>query len=182
MCYNAAKSWQIGWYNDRKIQLSPRNTAATYVTLKTLVGIADYKRQNNYFPVVMKLETFTAVDYYVAFNRATGVNLHNDEGDNMLTIISTGSNGNSYSQSWLNATLLEGEEHTIPNFGGKVGKNIVVKLLSIDKTTNIWKANVLVKDARVPGDGVPPPTPLPTKQPSKNVSLYYRGEIVHEYV
>jgi len=58
MCYNPAKNWQIGWYNDRKMMLSLLSRPAGRETMVTLVGIADYQHTND-IPVVLKLETGT---------------------------------------------------------------------------------------------------------------------------
>ena len=145
MCYNAAKSWQIGWYNDRKITLNPKTALASnanWGTFVTLVGIADYQNVAN-IPVVLKLETDTVDDYFIAFNRAVGINADNDEADNEVTVILTGQNGEKASQSHLRATLAVGEQYVISNFGGG-GRNCPIKLVSIDKSTSVWKANVQV--------------------------------------
>ena len=152
MCYNAAKNWYIGWYNDRRAILYPNNQPSTWSDTKRMVGVADYKFNGNNFPVTMKLETGGPNDYFIGFNRARGINSDNDEADDEVTIVQTGSDGMGYSQSWLKATLQVGESYTISNFDGQ-GKNINVKLLDIDKSTELWTANVLVKDARVAGDG-----------------------------
>ena len=42
MCYNAAKSWQIGWYDDRKIQLNPLDQPSDWSETIAMVGVADY--------------------------------------------------------------------------------------------------------------------------------------------
>ena len=108
----------------------------------TLVGIADYKNEAN-IPVVLKLETDTVDDYFIAFNRAVGINADNDEADNEVTVILTGQNGEKASQSHLRATLAVGEQYVISNFGGG-GRNCPIKLVSIDKSTIVWKAIVQV--------------------------------------
>jgi hypothetical protein len=145
ICYNAAKSWQIGWYNDRKVMLNPKTALASnanWGTIVTLVGIADYQNVAD-IPVVLKLETGTDNDYFIAFNRAVGINADNVEADNEVTVISTGQNGEAGSQSYLRATLIVGEQYVISNFGGG-GRNCPIKLVSIDKSSSIWKASVQV--------------------------------------
>ena len=115
--------------------------------------------------MVLKLETGNSDDYYINFNRARGINSQNDEADDEVTIVKTGQNGVAYSQSWLQTSLQVGQSHTLSSGFGS--KSIVVKLLSIDKTdANLWKANVLIKDSRVNGNGSSPPT----SEPTKNVS------------
>mmetsp|Transcript_32054 Transcript_32054/g.52278 ORF Transcript_32054/g.52278 Transcript_32054/m.52278 type:complete len:138 (+) Transcript_32054:329-742(+) len=60
----------------------------------------------------------------------------------MVTIVRTGADGDSYSQSYLQGYIEEGKEFQIDDFAGS-GTNIIVPL-SIDKTTSVWKANVWV--------------------------------------
>ena len=74
----------------------------------------------------------TGRDYFVGFNRAIGVNADHDEADDEVTIVQVdGGNGESYSQSFLKATLAEEEEYTIRNFANS-GGNIIVRLVEID--------------------------------------------------
>lgn len=65
MCYNAAKNWQIGWYNDRKVQVDPTSQAKGWSASYTLVGIADYSNNPAQHPVVIKVETGAGNDYFV---------------------------------------------------------------------------------------------------------------------
>ena len=83
MCYNAAKNWQIGWYNDRKITVDPTTLSKGWEATYTMVGIADYLNNPSSHPVVIKVETGQGNDYFVGFNRAIGVNSQNDEGDDV---------------------------------------------------------------------------------------------------
>lgn len=127
--------------------LNPLDEASDWSTSFQMVGIANYQNETtSNLPVSAKIETNTASDYFVAFNRATGVNSDNDEADDELTIVQvTGGDGESQSQSYLKATLLEGEEYTITGIGG-TDRNITVKHVSIDKTNSdgVWRANVMI--------------------------------------
>jgi len=166
MCYNGAKSWQIGWYNDRKIMLNPKTELASnanWGTLVTLVGIADYQNVPS-IPVVLKLETGTDDDYFIAFNRAVGVNADNVEADDEVTVVLAGKNGESVSSSDLKATLQVGERYVISKFGGG-GRDCPIKLVSIDKSTSVWKANVQVGSEIIP---TPKPTYSPTTRSPTN--------------
>ena len=158
MCYNAAKSWQIGWYDDRKRVINPK----TENVVVKMVGIADYlESETDTLPVVLKLETDTNDDYFIAFNRARGVNSQNDEADNEVSIVQAGANGQYYSLSSLKEHLVEGQQETITNFGG-VGKDIIVRVESIDDTSSVWTADVYIGDGTPVISGpTPPPTPCP---------------------
>ena len=127
MCFNAAKNWQLGWYDSNAICIDPRVQQSWY---GTMVGIADYDNNPENHPVVLKIETGTGTDQFIAFNRATGVNRQNDQADNQVTITQSGSNGEWYSQSFLLKTLSSGQEHTIPNWNN--GQTLHIKASSIN--------------------------------------------------
>ena len=165
MCYNAAKNWQIGWYNDRKLALNPLVEQSKTVTL---VGIADYLNNPNQHPVVVKVETGAANDFFVGFNRAIGVNSQNDEGDDVVTVVQVnGNNGEGYSQSFLKAKLgfngdITGSSYTIGNFGGS-GETLTISAVSINLATNPATATVQFQL----GSGTDSPTVSPTDSPTK---------------
>jgi len=106
-----------------------------------MVGIANYDQATSDTPVLIKLETGLAEDYFINFNRATGINQQNVQADDEVTIVKA--NADTKSQSSLQATLPVDESHTIVGLGKANG--IVVKLLSIDKTDpDLWKAEVFI--------------------------------------
>ena len=102
-----------------------------------MVGIAEYAQRTDTAnqPVTVKLETGSTTDYFIGFNRATGANAQNDEADNEVTITTSGSNGEGYSQSFLKAHLIKGESYTIPNFAGNSGQNLVITADDINIST-----------------------------------------------
>jgi len=156
MCWNAAKTYQCGWYADR-VALWEESMGTTEFTL---VGIANYGNNPDQHPVVIKVETGTGTDQFIAFNRATGVNSQNDEADDEVTVVETGNNGEGYSQSFLKATLLQGESFQYDNWMG-TGQILTITTIDIDQDTNpdVWTATVTVSL------GPPPPTPAPTSCP-----------------
>ena len=93
----------MGWYDDAKTLLDP---SITSTWRENVVGIADYGNNPDNHSVVIKIETGTSTDYFIGFNRATGINSDNDEADNEVIIVETGNNGESYSQSCLLFTLM----------------------------------------------------------------------------
>lgn len=148
MCFNPAKNWQIGWYDDRKLEIDA--TVASLNRSETVVGIANYNNNPDNRNVVIKLESGTSKDFFVGFNRAIGVNEQNDEADNEVTIIETGQNGQSYSQSFLRAHLVQGESYTIEEVG------VTVKAENIDLSSNPGTATILFRK----GDFSPTPAPV----------------------
>jgi len=75
MCFNPAKSFQLGWYPENVQTL---DLGVGDMWQGQLVGVADYLNNPDNNKIVMKLETGTNEDYFVGFNRATGINSQND--------------------------------------------------------------------------------------------------------
>jgi len=50
MCFNAAKSYQLGWYSDKVLEVNPLTSPFSQITLGSIV---DYGTTSN--PVVMKI-------------------------------------------------------------------------------------------------------------------------------
>lgn len=153
-CWNAAKSWQVGWYNDRTVAIDPKTGPTTH----KLVGVANYDVATDEEYVVIKIESGTDTDLFVAFNRATGVNSDNVQADDQVTVVETGENGEGFSQSYLKATLLQGQSHTIPNWAG-TGQSLTITATDIDQDSPVWRATIHVSM------GPPPPTNAPTGCP-----------------
>ena len=108
MCFNPAKNWQLDWYESvsytSKKMIAPQdlNWVAENITL---IGIADFS--NNIFEhtIVVKIETGAGNDFFVGFNRASGINADNQEASDRVTVIQVDSNnGESYSQSYLKSS------------------------------------------------------------------------------
>jgi hypothetical protein len=161
MCFNPAKNWQLGWYNDAKILIDPRQKKSSQIKV---IGLADYdKRTDLNDPVTVKIETGTTTDIFVGFNLAKGINAQNDEADDEVTVVETGNNGESYSQSYLKATLLQGERYTYVNWQG-TGQDLTIEAVTVDKNAVPGYAIVNI----CLGGCMTAPTSSPTKAPTKN--------------
>lgn len=162
MCFNPAKNWQLStggtynWYGDRKVLIKPplTNTNGSFMHTVDMVGISDYSNNPMELPVVAKLETGTANDYFIGFNRATGANAQNDEADDEVVIVKSGANGETYSQSFLLAHLIQHESFTIDNFGGST-QAVTITATKIDVSVNPAFASITISSDEPP----PPPTP-----------------------
>ena len=89
MCFNAPKSWQLGWYADKAVTTVPP-LFSTWT--RRLMGIADYDHYTT-TTVLVKLETGRDLDYYINFNRKKGINSQTQEGSDQVLISSQGGNG-----------------------------------------------------------------------------------------
>lgn len=142
MCFNAAKSWQLGWYNDRTVKIGV-NDAPWF---GTIIGVTNYSNNPNKRPVVIKLEReekSKSDDYYIAFNDATGINSDSGEAIHQVTIVKQSGNGDSPGQSWLLSKLSAGEHHSFDNFDGS-GKTLTVSVKNIDLTADPAYADISI--------------------------------------
>ena len=166
MCYNPAKSFQIAsagaWYEDSVITWNSGSTNPKLWSGK-VVGLADYDNNPLNHPVSIKLTTGTNTDYFLGFNRAKGVNSDNKQASDQVTIIETGANGIGYSQSFLTATLLQGQSYTFSNWQGS-GKDMVVSVKTIDLNADPGFADVSLNFNNAPE--TPAPMPKPTVKPT----------------
>ena len=71
------------------------------------------------------------------------MNANNDEGDDQVTVIETGQNGNGYSQSYLRARMSQGGIHIITNYGG-TGNDLEIVVDQIDQNSPFWTATVTI--------------------------------------
>ena len=102
MCFNGAKSWQLGWYADKRhVEIDVRTTIKSYSG--KLVPILDDPEESG-DPMIIKVETGPDEDYYILFNRASGFNADTVEGGNKVMITKTDKDNLSWSQAKLSAT------------------------------------------------------------------------------
>jgi hypothetical protein len=76
MCYNSAKSYELGWYEDRTLSMNPLNLSGgphQYI----LNGVADYEISTGYIAIRLEYEGASkdgGIDYYLGFNRRRWIN------------------------------------------------------------------------------------------------------------
>jgi len=167
MCFNAAKSYQLGWYPDAMQVVDPRSLPGGSQSF-TLNGVEDYKTGNGLVSLRLLYTgaTIGGKDYYVGYNRVTegGINELNQAGPNKVHLYQKDSNysqadGQSTGNSWRMATLDVGENHT-----WMVGDTEVI--LTVD--------NIVDADAYVTlTGGVAPvsPTETPTVSPTETPTV-----------
>jgi len=128
ICYNAAKNWQLGWYNDQTLTNNPRNHPAMQTFF--LNGISDYTANPNAL-VVLRLEQLSlGSDYYIGYNRKSGINADTREDGDMVTVVRKDSGPDLLGLSWKIGSLYPGMSLEIPNFNGEEG-TIMIKFLSV---------------------------------------------------
>jgi hypothetical protein len=123
MCFNPAKSWQLGWYDAASPEIYPLTGAWG----GKLVGVGNYDSDAQDEYVVLKLDGGTEDNFYIGFNLATGVHSGTVESINKVTVVTQGS-GNS--KSWKQAELDSGDTLVITDYLGS-GKYITIKVSKI---------------------------------------------------
>ena len=164
MCFNAAKSWQSKWYTSKSKVVDP-SAGTDNCFLGNVYGIADYGNTAA-TTVLVKIDDASATDYYVAFNRKIGINSGTQEAGNQVTVVKVGGEGNSYAESELLAKLSSGG-----SWSGIVdGKNMTVKVLSINTGSTPAYAYVRISEVGSLCGGPPDPTIPPCLAPGAPVT------------
>eukprot|EP00571_Detonula_confervacea_P016393 CAMPEP_0172302430 /NCGR_PEP_ID=MMETSP1058-20130122/4128_1 /TAXON_ID=83371 /ORGANISM="Detonula confervacea, Strain CCMP 353" /LENGTH=626 /DNA_ID=CAMNT_0013012899 /DNA_START=109 /DNA_END=1989 /DNA_ORIENTATION=+ len=163
MCFNAAKSWQTGWYSDKAEVVDP---SAGNCFEQDVYGISDYS-EGVAQVVLVKINDSSATDFYVNFNRKNGINSGTVEGGNQVTVVRQGNEGTSYSESELMTKMSAGGTWTQTIDG----KSMTVRVLSISTSgTHFARIRISENDASCT-PATPPPTVNPTPNPTKFPTL-----------
>jgi hypothetical protein len=154
MCFNAAKSWELGWYSDKSISFSP--SPAEKVWAGKIGGIVDYQTSGN--TVVMEIQReANHNNYYIGFNAAKGFNSGTQHGQNQVLLFEH-DNG----LSWRIADLSAGESYTINKFDGYRNDKLTITVISIDLAKSVADISIVLSTKR----NTDPPIEAPTESPS----------------
>ena len=161
MCFNAAKSWQLGWYSDKSYEVSPQNGKFT----AHLDAFVDYNsvQANEY--VLLKVDT-----KYVIYNKQKGINSETQEFADKVTVTDMAEEGElSYVLAYLDA----GQKYSYSGSNG----NVVIEVCLMTSSGGVDKAKVSIYLEKAgsgcadPATGavtktVPQPEPQPAPQPT----------------
>ena len=132
MCFNAPKSYQTGWYADRDITLARSSLSLAHTIYNpwtaSLVGITDYENVSGDEKITVKLDDgdATNLQYYIGFNRKTGINADTKGPGDKVIVTSQDPAG----QSWLLAELAELQAFDITDYFGS-GKDARIQYLGV---------------------------------------------------
>lgn len=129
MCFNGAKSWQSGWYSSKNATVVPSATNGDECFEEEVYGIADYDNPDAKYAIV-KIDDSGSTDYYVAFNKKSGINAGTKSAANQVTVTKSSLEGGyqgGKASSDLVATLDSGDEYSVI----VDGKNVVIKVGNI---------------------------------------------------
>jgi len=131
-CFNGAKSWQLGWYSDRVVDINPLSKE---VFDGKLSGIAQYGLMvGSEHKVVVHVITPDGIDnVFVAYNRAVGMN--NETSSNYKDKVLV-TQGLATSVSWLLNSMVQQEIVLLSNLGFPRPLIVAVKGSGSDSTAS----------------------------------------------
>mmetsp|Transcript_1253 Transcript_1253/g.2742 ORF Transcript_1253/g.2742 Transcript_1253/m.2742 type:complete len:802 (+) Transcript_1253:241-2646(+) len=179
MCFNGAKLWQTDWYQTAAKTINPATASPTgngdTCFTGLLYGVADFEVGNGAKIVVVKINDprEEEQDFYVAFNRATGMNSETREGRDQVMVTKTWEEGADDTGYWSISTLVAklngNESYTISNFAG-TDNDLTVSVDSIDTASNPAYAQVRIELGDEKCGGTFSPTVSPTASPTISCS------------
>ena len=140
MCFNPAQSWQLGWYQESRLEID--FATAPPETRVELVGVSDYKKavHGREYAAVKVNNPAGGPDVYIGFNRAGGINADTMEARDQVTVHTKGRASSAHSYLVYKGTS---GVYSIKNFGN-TGKRLDVRVMDIDYSFAVLKANVWV--------------------------------------
>ncbi|GFH59839.1 hypothetical protein CTEN210_16315 [Chaetoceros tenuissimus] len=111
ICFNGAKSVELGWYDDRVATISPHFGDEFS---GRLIGVNDYAISTSSDTLVIEIKNpdSSVNSLFVMYNKAEGINADTSEGADKV-LITQGATGE---QSWKLAEITPGQTLTIPNY------------------------------------------------------------------
>lgn len=162
MCFNAAKNWQLGWYPNGQRSISPLEASSESKSfVGYLIGLADYDLLDTTSSdkVIIQITGYTS-DYYVSYNRKTGINSGTFEGGNQVLVHSRAT-GQGYATSIIVAKLSSGGTYAIGS--GNDATTIKVNSINTSATPSFADVEIVGSSTDAP---VTPPTTAPVTPPT----------------
>eukprot|EP00816_Leptocylindrus_hargravesii_P009684 CAMPEP_0196803776 /NCGR_PEP_ID=MMETSP1362-20130617/3256_1 /TAXON_ID=163516 /ORGANISM="Leptocylindrus danicus, Strain CCMP1856" /LENGTH=651 /DNA_ID=CAMNT_0042175603 /DNA_START=64 /DNA_END=2019 /DNA_ORIENTATION=+ len=157
MCFNAPKNWQLGWYSDGQKVVTTGWSGKIY-------GIADYGGiDHNGSAILVQIPASVyggTDDWYVSFNRQTGINAGTQEGGDQVLLHKRPA-GTGFAESTLVTKLSAGTLY--------ISAPLLIEVHSIHTSSNPGYAAVTIGDViATPFPSDVPVTPSPTVAPVTN--------------
>ncbi|KAL3934536.1 MAG: hypothetical protein SGBAC_009763 [Bacillariaceae sp.] len=129
MCFNGAKTNQMGWFEDKTVTLQPNPCNEEIIAIS---GFVNYD-QEDVDNVLLEIDdTTSGVSYFIAYNDASSFNHETQEAANQVTINSQDNEGLADDESDLVAKLDAGGSYTITGFGGVSAGDVLIEVVSIE--------------------------------------------------
>ena len=154
MCFNAANTWQLGWYTGYRVDLPDLETGS-FVWSGSLVGFAEKSSAIASDRITIRIRSTS--DYYIHFNRQIGMNNGTKEGFNKVLVTSRAT-GMGPAKSTLLAKLATKGNHTFP-IVNENNVQLTVFVTSMTLADVPARASISIKFQG--------PTPAPTRSPTR---------------
>ena len=169
MCFNAAKSWELGWYADKSAEINPNNK----ITLN-LDAFVDFNSVPSNEYVLLKVDT-----KYIIYNKQKGINSETQEFQNQVTITEMARESDF---SHAVGQLDPGQKYSLTYEGATA----VIEMCSTEYSGGIDKAKISIymqsdgSGCSNPAEGQPqtpqtpapiPITSAPTRSPTPDPTL-----------
>mmetsp|Transcript_26449 Transcript_26449/g.39122 ORF Transcript_26449/g.39122 Transcript_26449/m.39122 type:complete len:577 (+) Transcript_26449:78-1808(+) len=121
MCFNAAKSWKLGWYSDRTRTLDKWNAN---VYSGELAGITANPGWATGPPMLLKLDVSSGDDFYLSYNNKESFNSGTKAGANEIRIVQDSNSGSTLQaslkvdQSWTSSKVFGGDSVIVSRYSG----------------------------------------------------------------
>jgi len=176
MCFNAAKSWQLGWYEGTN-QVKTISLGGTRDYVGQLSGIINYNSADvtnnlsNTNPILIKLnQNQSPDDYYITYNAKASFNSGTMEGGNQVMVVRARGEGNRPAKSELVAKLSALGSYTITGFDG-TQDSATIEVSAIDISIYSATIQICIGECGSPPAPTPPPAPFQTSTPTPSASL-----------
>lgn len=143
-CFNAVKSWDLGWYSAAHKTLDPFN----FVFDGQIVGVAEFDKREGRHAIIKISGHNDNKDYFVSFNRMVGINAGSTEDGDKVIVHSNKVSQKTTTVSSKEKILSAGGSFTIDNFGGSGRElHVIVKEVSVTTLPGYAHVLILLKDA-----------------------------------
>lgn len=161
MCFNGAKTWQLGWYSSYHVDLPLANN---HIWKGDLVGFSENKAALASDKMIIRIRS--SLDYYIHFNRKSGNNFETLEGGDQV-MVSTRAPGIGYAKSNLVAKLSANGSYTFP-IVNEDNTRLVILVQKIDTRIVPARASISIQFG-LPVAGSMQPTRAPTAAPTRPI-------------
>ena len=142
-CFNAVKSWDLGWYAEGHYIVDPFLNSFD----GQIVGLANFDQREERYVILKIVGHNDEKDYYVAFNRRDGMNEGSTQHKDRVIITSKKSSDKVGFLSYKEVALYSGEFYTIEKFGGDSSTLFIeVKDISQDSSPAYADISIFLRD------------------------------------
>jgi len=139
VCFNPAKSWQLGWYRDKSITVDPKASGEEYIG--KIVGVNNYDKVTGKDKVILKVPGIGGKDYFIGFNHADGFNEGTFEAANQVTVVEQEV---PESQNWDHRLYSNLKAKLAPGGSYTTATGVVIKVMKVVTTPNTGYAMVQI--------------------------------------